>query len=60
MSALSNPCIAKQCGFWQASALVLVKVDTTQLVLTMFTSPTLPHTYQMYSSFLAAQRGPYD
>jgi len=42
-SVFISPFIAKQCGLGQAS-LVLVKVDTTQLVLTMFTSPTLPPT----------------
>eukprot|EP00090_Calanus_glacialis_P026694 TRINITY_DN41968_c0_g1_i1.p1 TRINITY_DN41968_c0_g1~~TRINITY_DN41968_c0_g1_i1.p1 ORF type:complete len:827 (-),score=300.90 TRINITY_DN41968_c0_g1_i1:33-2513(-) len=42
-SVFISPFVAKQCGLGQAS-LVLVKVDTTQLVLTMFTSPDLPPT----------------
>ena len=42
-SLFLSPCVAKQCGLGQAS-LVLVKVNTTQLVLTMFTSPALSPT----------------
>jgi len=42
-SIFLSPCAARHCALSQAS-LVLVKVNTTQLILTMFTSPTLSPT----------------
>eukprot|EP00092_Neocalanus_flemingeri_P019952 GFUD01021611.1.p1 GENE.GFUD01021611.1~~GFUD01021611.1.p1 ORF type:complete len:834 (-),score=379.80 GFUD01021611.1:19-2520(-) len=42
-SIFISPCVARQCGLGQAS-LVLVTVNTTRLVLTVFTSPSVSPT----------------